>query len=133
MPTPTSSNGLNVNVLDHKENESQDVTVGGTENFGGRDTTPTLGNAAEPSLTSGFSVGASVIPVVVKQTGFKDLKSGADHRGGSPDTVKASIDQIANNGGPRSQMKGQRNSKNYNENGKAFRSTNNSPDSDSGN
>jgi hypothetical protein len=51
----------------------------------------------------------------------------------SGDTAKAAMDQIANVGGPRTQMKGQQDSRNYNENGKTFKSTSNSPDSDSGN
>jgi hypothetical protein len=130
---------MNVNTSAHKENASQNADVlesvfqahlnGGK----GRDTTPSLGCAAEPTINSGFACSASVLPITVKKTDFKDLKTGADYRPGSPDTVKSSMDQIADNGGPRSQMKGQRNSKNYSENGKAFRSTSNSPDSDSGN
>jgi len=40
-----------------------------------------------------------------------------------PDPVKASMDEIANSPAPREQMHGQRDSKNYNENGKAFRSS----------
>jgi hypothetical protein len=51
-----------------------------------------------------------------------------------PDPVKATMDQIANPPCPREQMRGQRNSKNYNENGKAFRSSGfTNTDSDAGN
>lgn len=44
-----------------------------------------------------------------------------------------STDQFKNASGPRTQMQGQQDSRNYNENGKAFKSTSNSPDSDAGN
>lgn len=49
------------------------------------------------------------------------------------DVVKSSMDAIKNASGPRTQMPGQRDSRNYNENGKTFKSTSNSPDSDTGN
>jgi hypothetical protein len=38
-----------------------------------------------------------------------------------PDPVKATMDQISNPPHPREQMRGQRDSRHYNENGKAFR------------
>jgi len=51
-----------------------------------------------------------------------------------PDPVKAAMNQIANPPGPREQMRGQRDSKNYDENGKAFRGSEfASLDSDAGN
>jgi hypothetical protein len=43
------------------------------------------------------------------------------------------MDAFTNPGGPREQMSGQRDSKNYNEDGTAFKSTSNSPDSEAGN
>jgi hypothetical protein len=132
MATATSSNGINTNTLAHKDNLDQNATVGSGENFSGMDTIPS-GSATEPTINSGMTVAASVLPVSVKQTGFRDLKNGADYRPGSQDTAKSSIAEISNNGGPREQMQGQRNSRNYSENGKAFRSTDNAADSDGGN
>jgi hypothetical protein len=56
------------------------------------------------------------------------------HKSASDDVSKNfSTDAFKNQGGPRSQMPGQQNSRNYNENGRAFKSTSNSPDSDAGN
>ena len=46
---------------------------------------------------------------------------------------KFSTDQFKSQGGPRQQVAGSRDSRNYDENGKAFKSTSNSPDSDAGN
>ena len=135
MPTSTSSNGMNTNASAHKENQDQNATLGGAENFSGRNTTPTLGAASEPTINSGMSVGASVLPIKVKPVDFKSLAGSfaGDHRAGSPDTVKSSMDQIAAPPSPREQMRGQQNSKNYSENGKAFKSTSNGADSDAGN
>jgi hypothetical protein len=43
------------------------------------------------------------------------------------------MDEFKNSPSPREQMCGQQNSRNYRENGTAFKSTSNSPDSDAGN
>jgi hypothetical protein len=61
----------------------------------------------------------------------KKVDQGQSDRKG--DVCKATMDQIANTGGPREQMSGQRNSRYYDESGKPFKSTSNSPDSDGGN
>lgn len=57
---------------------------------------------------------------LVKATGKPSAK--ADSTG---DVVKAAMDKIANPPSPRQQMRGQQDSRNYNENGKAFKSTGN--------
>jgi hypothetical protein len=50
------------------------------------------------------------------------------------DPVKAAMDKIANPPCPREQMRGQRNSRHYDENGKSFRGSEfAAPDSDAGN
>jgi hypothetical protein len=53
---------------------------------------------------------------LVKATGSKSPNVDS-----KKDPVKATMDNIANPPCPREQMRGQRNSRNYNENGKAFR------------
>jgi hypothetical protein len=73
-------------------------------------------------------------PIVVKPVDRKTITGSTpgDSRS-SGDSAKAAIDQIKNPPSPREQMRGQKNSRNYNENGKGFKSTSNSPDSDAGN
>src|SRR5258707_9564889 len=67
---------------------------------------------ASDSTNSGMSCGSPVSQGPVKKV--------VDSRGSDP--VKAAMDQIANAGGPREQMRGQRNSRHYDESGKAFKS-----------
>ena len=84
--------------------------------------------------TSPYTVGSQVNVGPIKPVDRKTIQGSypGDSRS-SGDSAKAAMDAIANNGGPRTQMHGQQDSRNYNENGKAFQSTSNSPDSDAGN
>jgi len=61
----------------------------------------------------------------------KATKSGST--GSVGDVAKATVDKLASNARPRKQMSGQQNSKHYNEDGTAFRSTPTGLDSDAGN
>lgn len=63
--------------------------------------------------------------VSVQQVGYTKVELGkrAAPALKQPDVVKAAMDKIANPPAPREQMRGQRSSKNYDENGKAFRSS----------
>ena len=88
------------------------------------------------TTNTGMAVsGGAVSQAVAKRVDQADVRFGQKEPnvGSVGDVVKASMDQIASTGGPRQQMRGQQNSRNYNENGKAFKSTSNSPDSNSGN
>ena len=91
----------------------------------------------EPSVntTSGMSVGSQVVVGAMKPVDSKTLVGSyaGDHRIPAKDGVTATLDALKNAGGPRSQMAGQQNSRNYNESGKAFESTSNASDSDAGN
>jgi hypothetical protein len=84
--------------------------------------------------TSPYTVGSQVTVGPIKPVDRKTITGSypGDSRS-SGDTAKATMDAIANPPAPRSQMRGQQDSRNYNENGKAFQSTSNSPDSDQGN
>jgi hypothetical protein len=84
--------------------------------------------------SSPYTVGSQITVGPIRPVDRKTITGSypGDSRS-SGDTAKASMDAIANNGGPREQMKGQQDSRNYNENGKAFKSTSNSPDSEAGN
>jgi hypothetical protein len=90
---------------------------------------------ASDSTKSGMVCGSPVAQGPVKKVDQADIRFGQKEPnvGSVGDVVKACMDSIANTGGPRAQMRGQRDSKNYNENGKAFDRTSNSPDSDAGN
>jgi len=76
-----------------------------------------------------FDVNADNRTLDSKQQAYKSGSTGQVN-----DVADKTLIAIANNGGPREQMSGQRNSKHYDENGKAFRSwTGNLADSDMGN
>lgn len=77
--------------------------------------------------------GEGVRPVTVKKVDFRDLQTGTDYRGLSGDAARASVDEVVNNGGPRTQMKGQQTQRDYEETGAAFKSTPAGLDSDQGN
>jgi hypothetical protein len=103
------------------------------------DNPATLAAASPARLTpdagkTPYTVGSQVSVGPIKPVDRKTITGSypGDSRS-SGDTAKAAMDVIANNGGPREQMKGQQDSRNYNENGRAFQSTSNSPDSDAGN
>lgn len=87
------------------------------------------------TTNTGLACSAPVSQGPVKKVDQADIRFGQKkpNVGSVGDVVKASMDQTANAGGPRQQMRGQQNSRNYQENGRAFESTSNSPDSDSGN
>jgi hypothetical protein len=88
--------------------------------------------AGSTGINSGMNVQTQV-----PATTAKDVDSTVicgSHKSASDDVSKNfSTDAFKNQGGPRVQQPGQRNSKFYDENGKAFKSTSNSPDSDAGN
>ena len=95
-------------------------------------------NAVHTGVTDGMATDATAVSdmITVKRDSYTQLQG----RGAGPSSVKATkdgttpaIDAIKNAGCPREQMKGQQNSKFYNENGKAFTSTPVGLDSDAGN
>lgn len=92
------------------------------------------GSTGVDNTTSDMSV-SSVVPVSVKPVDRKTLEgSTPGDFNKSGDTAKASMDAIANPPSPREQMRGQQNSRNYNENGKSFVSSpGDLADSDAGN
>lgn len=63
--------------------------------------------------------------IEVKKVGHAkvDLSKRTPTVGSIPDPVKATMNKLANPPHPREQMRGQRNTKNYEENGKSFRSS----------
>jgi len=78
---------------------------------------------ATASNTSGMAItDGTKVPVSVRKVDFKDLKTGADYRGPSGDSAKASVPEIADTKGVRKQMKGQQTSKFYKEDGNVFES-----------
>lgn len=89
-----------------------------------------------PSVKSGGLNSGMTVPSVtalgpVRKVDQRDLRPGGiDYRSRDKDTVKEAMDLIANPPGPRQQMRGQQDSRNYNENGKAFRSSSAGLDSD---
>lgn len=89
-----------------------------------------------PADASGncYTVGSQVTVGTIKPVDRRTIQGSTpgDFRS-SGDSVKATMDQIKNPPSPREQMRGQRDSRNYNENGKAFQSTSNSQDSEAGN
>jgi hypothetical protein len=132
MPTPVSSNNLSTHG-------SSPVKV----QFGREQTVADQGRQAEPANADQYSgtarsamgVSTQVGPIVVKPVGHNALEG--SHKGDyrrSGDTAKASMDKIANPPAPREQMRGQQNSKHYQENGRVFVSNEfASSDSDAGN
>jgi hypothetical protein len=102
------------------------------------DNPATLAAASPARLTPDaglpYTVGSQVSVGPIKPVDRKTITGSypGDSRS-SGDSAKAAMDHIANVGGPRTQMAGQQNSRNYNENGKAFKSTSNPPDSEAGN
>ncbi len=83
---------------------------------------------ANPELSS-MGEAFQPAPIVVKPVDFKTITGSyaGDHR------AEASPAQLPNQPNPRQQMEGQRDSRNYNENGKAFKSTPTGLDSEAGN
>ncbi len=91
------------------------------------------GASSSDSINSGLVVGANsaMSPAVARSVDAKDVSVDFGWKAGSHpgdtrvsgDSVKATMDQIANPPSPREQMRGQQNSRSYNENGKAFTST----------
>lgn len=86
------------------------------------------------SGTSPYTVGSQVAVGPIKPVDRKTITGSypGDSRS-SGDSVAGPMDAIKNPPAPREQMRGQQDSRNYNESGKAFQSTSNSPDSDAGN
>lgn len=88
------------------------------------------------SITAGMTSnsGEGIRPVTVRKVDFKDLRTGADYRTPTKDTANDSLNQAADNGGPRSAMRGQQNSRHYDESKPNFKSfPGNLTDSESGN
>ncbi len=75
-------------------------------------------------LNSGMTMQSVVALGPIRKVDQRDLRpGGVDYRRRDRDTAKNAMDSIASPPGPRQQMKGQQDSRNYNENGKAFRSS----------
>jgi hypothetical protein len=92
------------------------------------------GSPSTDSINSGMSVGSQVVVGPVKRVGIYTTTPDDAPMDQAPDVSAAfSTDAFKNQGGPRVQQPGQQNSKFYLENGKAFKSTGNAPDSDAGN
>jgi hypothetical protein len=77
------------------------------------------------SINFGLNVGSQVVVGPIKPMDCKTITGSnpGDHRIPAKDGVTAAIDAIKNQGGPRSQMPGQQNSRSYDESGRAFKST----------
>ena len=108
--------------VQRRQGVSRDVAPGATSGGAFGPSAPGFG-ADGASITAGMTSnsGEGVRAVTVKQVGYKDLKTGADYRGPSGDAARESVDEVANNGGPRGQMQGQQTQKDYKETGKAFK------------
>lgn len=74
------------------------------------------------SINDGMSV-SSGPKIDVKQVGYAKVELGKRTAEVCklPDVVKATLDKLADPPCPREQMRGQRNSKHYNEDGRSFR------------
>lgn len=104
-------------------NDSKNLNQSGN---GGMDNDPMSKGQKLPTDSTSMSVSTPVAMGPVKKVD----QGQSDNR---DDICKSSMGAIKNASGPRTQMRGQRDSRNYNENGKSFKSTSNSPDSDAGN
>lgn len=99
-------------------------------------TRPVPASAQDGGRNSGMTVRAQIPSPTVQPVGRKTLEGSTpgDFRTDVSKCADAAVSKIANPPGPREQMRGQQNSKHYDENGKGFRSTEGaSPDSDAGN
>ncbi|MGC2474460.1 MAG: hypothetical protein WA485_08995 [Candidatus Sulfotelmatobacter sp.] len=124
MSTATSSNGLNASgssprIRIGRDSMSDDLRLGDKPVAANADKSP-MGEAFQPT------------PIVVKQVDHNALQGSnqGDHR---VPAAPVSMDEFKAPPSPRQQMRGQQDSRNYRENGAAFKSTSNSPDSDAGN
>jgi hypothetical protein len=91
---------------------------------------------ASATITSLMGVTSQVPAPKAVPVDFRTVEGcyAGDHRVRLADIVKSSLDSATGiNKGVRDQMAGQQNSRSYREDGKAFESTSNSPDSDQGN
>jgi len=92
------------------------------------------GSTSTDSINSGLNTQTQVPAPLAKPIDRQTITgSTPGNFNKSGDTAKAAMDQIANPPAPREQMRGQQNSRNYNEQGKGFQSTSDSSDSDAGN
>lgn len=123
MSTPTSSNGLNTTATHDATLDRSTIgspadgrKLNGTGDFGS-------------DINSGMACGSPVTVGPIKPVDRKTLEGSTpgDFRSQAAPAV------LPNQPGPREQMAGQRDSRNYNENGKAFKSTPTGLDSDQGN
>ena len=80
-------------------------------------------HTSDRANVSGMDCNPHSLPIVVKPAGFRTITGSTpgDHR--APNSGAGITDKFKNQGGPRTQMPGQRNSRNYNEDGKSFQST----------
>lgn len=116
----TSCTTTGLNCRDHEVTRTQKDAEPNAANEGKRYL------PASDSTKTGMVCSSPVSMGPVKKVDFGQ----ADNKG---DICKSSMGAIKNASGPRTQMRGQRDSRNYIENGKSFKSTSNSPDSDAGN
>ena len=133
MPTPTSSNGINTSA-------THEATLDRSKIGSPADGRKLNGTGEQgSSVTSGMaaSQNSELRPVTVNPVDFKTVTGSfaGDHRTKTGDVAKDSVNRAADNGGPREAMRGQQNSKFYNENAKpSFESSpGNLADSDAGN
>jgi hypothetical protein len=120
--TGLDANDTRVNRIETQVTDEANAAADGTKATRSNPDLSSMGEASQPT------------PIVVKPVDRKTITGSypGDSRS-SGDSAKAAMDSIANPPAPREQMRGQQNSRNYNENGKGFKSTSNSPDSDAGN
>lgn len=119
-----------------RQGVAHDIAPGATSGGAFGPSAPGFGADGKDGITGNMTsnTGAGVRPVTVRKVDFKDLHTGADYRTPDKDTSNDSLKQAADNGGPRSAMRGQQNSKHFDESKPNFKSfPGNLTDSDSGN
>ncbi len=92
--------------------------------------------AASDNINSHMSLTSQVGPIVIRPVDRRTIEGSTpgDFRANPGDVAAASLAVAADNGGPRSPMRGNRNARSYDElNNPRFKSTNSSRDSDAGN
>ena len=120
--------------VSRRQGVNVDVPAGSGGAFG--PSAPGSGDEGKDGITGNMTSnsGAGVRTVLVRKADFKDLRTGADYRTPDKNTANNSLNQAADNDGPRSAMRGQQNSRHYDESKPNFKSfPGNLTDSDSGN
>lgn len=83
-----------------------------------------VGHDGADGITGNMAItpNSAVRAVTVRKVDQVNLITGQDFRAGSKDAANDSLNESADNGGPREQMRGQQTQKNWKEDGKSFRS-----------